>query len=94
VQKNLDLEFFILDLIFSILDLEISKRAFRKIKSDFLKNYPYFSSIFVKIFAKKSVLKFWQNKSDFPIFCFCKTNTLLARFLCFKKFVIPLQAEF
>ena len=68
VQKNLDLIFSILDLEISIPDLEISKRAFRKIKSDFLKNYPYFPSIFVKIFAKKSVLKFWQNKSDFPVF--------------------------
>jgi len=66
--KNLDLIFSILEIEISIPALEISKRAFRKIKSDFLKNYPYFSSIFVKNFAKKSVLKFWQNKSDFPIF--------------------------
>ncbi|MBQ2375373.1 MAG: hypothetical protein II298_01730, partial [Bacteroidales bacterium] len=56
-KKNLDLIFSILDLEISIPDLENSKRAFGKITLDF-------AQFFVKIFAKKSVLKFWQNKSD------------------------------
>ena len=68
VQKNLDLIFSILDLEISISDLENSKRAFRKKTPNLRKFYPYFPPIFVKNFAKKSVLKFWQNKSDFPIF--------------------------
>ena len=67
-KKNLDFIFSIPDLEISIPDLENSKRAFRKKNSKFAKNQPQFSSIFVKNFAKKSVLKFWQNKSDFPIF--------------------------
>ena len=93
MQKNLDLIFSILDLEISIPDLENSKRAFRKKTPNFRKIYPFFRQFFVKIFAKKSVLKFWQNKSDFPVFCFWKTKTLFARFLSFKKFVIPLWAE-
>ena len=54
-KKKLDLIFSILDLEISIPDLENSKRAFRKIKSDFLKNYHWFRSILVKellFFAK------------------------------------------
>jgi hypothetical protein len=68
VQKNLDLEISILDLIFSILEIEFSKRAFRKKTPNLRKFCPNFRQFFVKNFAKKSVLKFWQNKSDFPIF--------------------------
>jgi hypothetical protein len=68
MQKNLDLIFSILDLEISIPDLENSKRAFRKKNSKFAKILPQFSSIFVKNFAKKAVLKFWKNKSDFPVF--------------------------
>ena len=58
-KKNLDLIFSIPDLEISIPDLENSKRAFRKKTPNLRKNNPYFSSIFVKIFAKKSVFKFW-----------------------------------
>ena len=68
VQKNLDLIFSILDLEISIPDLENSKRAFRKKTPNLRKINPNFRQFFVKNFAKKSVLKFWQNKSDFPIF--------------------------
>ena len=57
-----------LDFIFSIPDLENSKRAFRKKTPNLRKFNPNFRQFFVKNFAKKSVLKFWQNKSDFPIF--------------------------
>jgi hypothetical protein len=67
VQKNLDLEISILDLIFSILDLEISIPEIEKFILDLAKNSPNFHQFFVKIFTKKSVLKFLQNKSDFPI---------------------------
>ena len=68
MQKNLEIEISILDLIFSILEIENSIPDLEKSIPDLEKNNPYFSSIFVKNFAKKSVLKFWQNKSDFPIF--------------------------
>jgi hypothetical protein len=46
MQKNLEIEISILDLIFSIPDLENSKRAFRKKNSKSAKNLPQFSSIF------------------------------------------------
>jgi hypothetical protein len=68
VQKNLDLEISILDLNFSILDLEISIPEIENSNPDLEKNNPNFRQFFVKNFAKKSVLKFWQNKSDFPVF--------------------------
>ena len=68
MQKNLDLEISILDLNFSILDLEISIPEIENSNPDLEKNNPNFRQFFVKNFAKKSVLKFWQNKSDFPIF--------------------------
>ena len=54
------------DLEISIPDLENSKRAFRKKTPNLRKFYSNFRQFFVKNFAKKSVLKFWQNKSDFP----------------------------
>ena len=66
MQKNLDLIFSILDLEISIPDLENSKRAFRKKTPNLRKINPNFRQFFVKIFAKKSVLKFRQNKYDFP----------------------------
>ena len=53
MQKNLDLIFSILDLEISIPDLENSKRAFRKKNSKFAKNPPQFLSIFRKKFHKK-----------------------------------------
>ena len=59
MQKNLDLNF-------SILDLEISIPEIENSNPDLEKNNPNFRQFFVKNFAKKSVLKFWQNKSDFP----------------------------
>ena len=68
MQKNLDLEISILDLIFSILEIEFSIPEIEKSYSNFAKKSLNFRQFFVKIFAKKSVLKFWQNKSDFPIF--------------------------
>ena len=68
MQKNLDLIFSIPDLEISIPDLENSKRAFRKKTPNLRKFNPNFRQFFAKNFAKKSVLKFWQNKSDFPVF--------------------------
>jgi hypothetical protein len=68
VQKNLDLEISILDLIFSILEIENSILDLEKSIPDLEKKSLNFRQFFVKNFAKKSVLKFWQNKSDFPIF--------------------------
>jgi hypothetical protein len=50
VQKNLDLEI-------SILDLEISIPEIENSNPDLEKNNLNFPSIFVKNFAKKSVLK-------------------------------------
>ncbi|MBQ2397937.1 MAG: hypothetical protein II304_13035 [Bacteroidales bacterium] len=67
-EKNLDLGISILDLEISIPDLEFSISGIEKFILDLAKNSPNFRQFFVKIFAKKSVLKFWQNKSDFPIF--------------------------
>ncbi len=67
-KKNLDLIFSILDLEISIPEIEKSKRAFRKKTPNLQKINPNFRQFFVKNFAKKSVLKFWQNKSDFPVF--------------------------
>ena len=68
MQKNLEIEFSILDLIFSILEIEFSILDLEKSIPNLEKNNPNFRQFFVKNFAKKSVLKFWQNKSDFPIF--------------------------
>ena len=66
MQKNLDLGISILDLEFSILDLEISIPDLEIFIPNLEKNSPNFRQFFVKNFAKKSLLKFWQNKSDFP----------------------------
>ena len=66
MQKNLDLGISILDLEFSILDLEISIPDLEIFIPNLEKNSPNFRQFFVKNFAKKSLLKFWQNKSDLP----------------------------
>ena len=47
------------DLEISIPDLENSKRAFRKKTPNLRKFCSNFALIFVKNFAKKTVLKFW-----------------------------------
>ena len=54
MQKNLDLIFSILDLEISIPDLENSKRAFRKKTPNLLKINPNFRQFFAKNFAKIS----------------------------------------
>jgi hypothetical protein len=52
MQKNLDLIFSILDLEISIPDLENSKRAFRKKTPNLLKFCSNFRQFFAKNFAK------------------------------------------
>ena len=65
-EKNLDLGISILDLEISIPDLEFSIPEIENSYPNLAKKSLNFRQFFVKIFAKKSVLKFWQNKSDFP----------------------------
>jgi hypothetical protein len=67
-EKNLEIEISIPDLIFSIPEIEFSILDLEKSYPDLAKKSLNFAQFFVKNFAKKSVLKFWQNKSDFPIF--------------------------
>ena len=80
-EKNLDLGISILDLENSIPDLEISIPEIENSYPNFAKKSLNFRQFFVKIFAKKSVLKFWQNKSDFPILEFRELNFFLKFFL-------------
>ena len=67
-EKNLEIEISILEIEFSIPDLEISIPDLIFFDPNLAKKVLDFRQFFVKIFDEISLLKFWQNKSDFPIF--------------------------